>query len=422
MLMEPTLFDSVTIASDSSLPQTPSPRSSVSLEQHFDNLKSNVDYDLEPHNIFPDPYHPYPDSEPITHAMENPAMWSAPHPGPFFAQSHRQGSNGSLLQELHGQDYIEPLDAYSPPPLTSGSEWNTPAPLPHPALPSQIQQQMNEHAHAMSRRASYSSIHSVHSEHEDAMNHVLPPFMTAEEPVGHYGQYPREAFYTEPLSMSENGSPQPGLSADPSVLHGHHHMHLGSPPHLEEAYMSCNASPHPSMHEMDDSIKLEDTAHVMVPSQHIFYPRPPSQAGQIPTMPLYMSPHAAIPIQHTDDAASKETQYLRRRCNNCHTTEPPSWRRSTLNPGKIVCNKCGLYERTHLRPRPQRFDELRAGNKTRKHSNATKPSGSTSPKEQSESLIKKEQGEFELETQQPRRGSVSASSVHSACSDFDDNG
>ncbi|KAJ7688685.1 hypothetical protein B0H17DRAFT_897758, partial [Mycena rosella] len=63
---------------------------------------------------------------------------------------------------------------------------------------------------------------------------------------------------------------------------------------------------------------------------------------------------------HTDDAASKETQYLRRRCFNCHTTEPPSWRRSTLNPGKIVCNKCGLYERTHLRARPLRFDELRA--------------------------------------------------------------
>src|SRR5258707_6537322 len=43
------------------------------------------------------------------------------------------------------------------------------------------------------------------------------------------------------------------------------------------------------------------------------------------------------------------------------TTKPPSWRRSTLNPGKIVCNKCGLYERTHLRARPLRFDELRVG-------------------------------------------------------------
>ncbi|KAF7789193.1 hypothetical protein EIP86_000130, partial [Pleurotus ostreatoroseus] len=78
------------------------------------------------------------------------------------------------------------------------------------------------------------------------------------------------------------------------------------------------------------------------------------------------SPHPGLLVQHTDDAASKEIQYLRRRCHNCHTTEPPSWRRSTPNPGKLVCTKCGLYERTHLRPRPLRFDELRAGSKTRK--------------------------------------------------------
>ncbi|KAJ7482091.1 hypothetical protein B0H11DRAFT_2418969 [Mycena galericulata] len=71
-------------------------------------------------------------------------------------------------------------------------------------------------------------------------------------------------------------------------------------------------------------------------------------------------------VQHTDDAASKETQYLHRRCFNCHTTKPPSWRRSTLNPGKIVCNKCGLYERTHLRARPLRFEKLRVGNKAPK--------------------------------------------------------
>lgn len=72
---------------------------------------------------------------------------------------------------------------------------------------------------------------------------------------------------------------------------------------------------------------------------------------------------SGVYVQHTDDAASKESQFLRRRCFNCQTTEPPSWRRSTLNPGKIVCNKCGLYERTHTRPRPLRFDELRAGTK-----------------------------------------------------------
>ncbi|KAH0588023.1 hypothetical protein H2248_006759 [Termitomyces sp. 'cryptogamus'] len=137
------------------------------------------------------------------------------------------------------------------------------------------------------------------------------------------------------------------------------------------------------------AIKLEDTPSLVVPSQQAFYSRPSSY-------------HAGLPVQHTDDAASKETQYLRRRCFNCHTTEPPSWRRSTLNPGKIVCNKCGLYERTHLRPRPLRFDELRAGNKAR--ANKSKPS----PK----AAIKKEPREIGL----VRRSSVSSSS------DWDDNG
>ncbi|KAG5219933.1 Homobasidiomycete-specific transcription factor [Salix suchowensis] len=111
--------------------------------------------------------------------------------------------------------------------------------------------------------------------------------------------------------------------------------------------------------------------------------------------------------------ASKETQYLRRRCFNCHTTEPPSWRRSTLNPGKIVCNKCGLYERTHLRPRPLRFDELRAGNKARKNSSAAQQQAgqggaggrkeSASPKVKGAS-VKKEPREYGL----PRRSSVSS--------------
>ncbi|KAJ7271734.1 hypothetical protein C8J57DRAFT_1179725 [Mycena rebaudengoi] len=73
-----------------------------------------------------------------------------------------------------------------------------------------------------------------------------------------------------------------------------------------------------------------------------------------------MSAPRGLPVRYTNDAAAKETLRLKRKCFNCPTTKPPSWRRSTLNPGKIVCSKCGLYERTHLRARPLRFDELRA--------------------------------------------------------------
>lgn len=103
-------------------------------------------------------------------------------------------------------------------------------------------------------------------------------------------------------------------------------------------------------------------------------------AGPSMSPPPMNAPVDVISVMHTDDAASKETDFLRRRCFNCHSTDPPSWRRSTLSPGKIVsaralvsgvpcayhyhffgfkaCNKCGLYERTHGRPRPLRFDEL----------------------------------------------------------------
>ncbi|KAF9498723.1 hypothetical protein BDN71DRAFT_1531101 [Pleurotus eryngii] len=151
------------------------------------------------------------------------------------------------------------------------------------------------------------------------------------------------------------------------------------------------------------------------------------QQQQLPP-PLSYLPHSSMSVQHTDDAASKETQYLRRRCFNCHTTEPPSWRRSTLNPGKIVCNKCGLYERTHLRPRPLRFDELRAGNKARKNSSAAQQQAgqgvggaggrkeSASPKVKGAS-VKKEPREYGL----PRRSSVSSASSASGASDWDDN-
>ena len=175
------------------------------------------------------------------------------------------------------------------------------------------------------------------------------------------------------------------------------------PTYEHEQNYSWRQEPYPTYHEFEDqSIKLEDTSPIMFQQQSNLYRSPPS-SHQIP-MP-YLPPHNNLPVQHTDDAASKETQFLRRRCFNCHTTEPPSWRRSTLNPGKIVCNKCGLYERTHLRPRPLRFDELRSRSKCRKPSKSI-----SSPKQPKIAMIKKEPADFGYD----RRSSVSsASSVHS---------
>lgn len=44
--------------------------------------------------------------------------------------------------------------------------------------------------------------------------------------------------------------------------------------------------------------------------------------------------HAII---HTDDAATKLSDRVRRRCFNCCTTDTSTWRRSNLSPGKVVC-------------------------------------------------------------------------------------
>ncbi|KAJ7677032.1 hypothetical protein DFH06DRAFT_976309, partial [Mycena polygramma] len=68
-------------------------------------------------------------------------------------------------------------------------------------------------------------------------------------------------------------------------------------------------------------------------------------------------------VTHTDDAGTKLSNSVRRRFNCC-TTETSTWRRSNLAAGKVVPvqqmrAKCGLYESTHSRPRPDQFAHKR---------------------------------------------------------------
>ncbi|TFK55380.1 hypothetical protein OE88DRAFT_1709887 [Heliocybe sulcata] len=314
-------------------------------------------------------------SHPVWHHQGSPFHFQAPPP-----------SRGSLLQELYDHDlppehslpgtphsdiYVNE-HAYGPGPL-HGDYMHQPSPHHHPRHPHDV---------GMIRRATFPYVRQ---------DHPSPALFGPEGPMDPY-QTRQDALYGEPLPMS----------AEPGTLHRYQPMH---------------PSPHTPYHDLhDDPIKLEES-HVIVPSQQFYparHPHMPQHAHTYPYPPQ-------LPIQHTDDAASKETQYLRRRCNNCHTTEPPSWRRSTLNPGKIVCNKCGLYERTHLRPRPLRFDELRAGGKGRKASGAAGVQRKASPK------VKKETsgGSPAPGGTISRRASVSsiASSTHSGSgmSDWDDN-
>ncbi|KAJ7639501.1 hypothetical protein FB45DRAFT_427743 [Roridomyces roridus] len=216
-------------------------------------------------------------------------------------------------------------------------------------------QQQRPADYHMIRRATYPC---AKQERDDLAPY--PPFLNHDTGVGNYA--PMSA---EPSALhGEYEDPSMKLEESVDHLRYHHHQQQHQTP-PQQFYRPQQQQQHPAAHLPHHYAPPPQHPHHPYMAQHAHgYPGHPAHGG-LPHAPHGYPPHG-LPVQHTDDAASKETQYLRRRCFNCHTTEPPSWRRSTLNPGKIVCNKCGLYERTHLRARPLRFDELRAGGKARK--------------------------------------------------------
>ncbi|KAG5729237.1 hypothetical protein E4T56_gene7456, partial [Termitomyces sp. T112] len=125
------------------------------------------------------------------------------------------------------------------------------------------------------------------------------------------------------------------------------------PEHLPHAYMYAPPPPHPMDHRPYE--------HAHDGPQQPYHPPP----MMVPPMHGRADPHyAAYPPQQgapvfTDDAATKLSERVRRRCFNCCTTDTSTWRRSNLSPGKVLCNKCGLFERTHSRPRPEQFPHKR---------------------------------------------------------------
>ncbi|KAF9057825.1 hypothetical protein BJ165DRAFT_80092 [Panaeolus papilionaceus] len=380
-------FDGYTSYSDSSTPRTPSPTDMHFPAHDVKHIPLDIDRNLFNNN----------DDENSNAVLVNPhdaSYWTSTHPPNFnFNNSNRS----SVLPDIYDQDLPEHHNDFHhdhfQPQSENWSQHEQHHPNPH-HRPSEF---------PMVRRATFPYVR--HDREEGVPLQQYAPFIQQHQnPSLHQNQHPEGLLYN---SRQENP--------------------YGELAHQESFIPSMTNSPHSSYNDFDDNtnIKLEDTASIMVPSQNNpFYRQSPSSQCHPMTM-TYLSPHTGLPVQHTDDAASKETQYLRRRCFNCHTTEPPSWRRSTLNPGKIVCNKCGLYERTHLRPRPLRFDELRAGNKARKQSSKGGPNGSgVSPKQSKLSMIKKEPREFGGGGLVRRSSVSSSSSVHSGsgASDWDDNG
>ncbi|EAU84465.1 hypothetical protein CC1G_01461 [Coprinopsis cinerea okayama7 len=387
-------FDAYTTYSDNSAPRTPSPNQPI---MNFPLKQVIEDHSVRLFNDTHNPHHHNHHDDNAVVVQPEYAWSQHQQPPPSsapFQFTHSNTSRGSLLQELYDQD-VQQITPEFPPQepqyVQNQDNWQ--------------QQQARQHEFPMMRRATFPY---VRQDRDDGLplQPPVPQFYPSQQQQHHHQQqqqhqmYPirQQSLYSETLPLSE-----------PQLM---------------------NNSPHAGFRDFDDgNIKLEEGGSLMNPSSSYYHqPPPPANPQQGPGYPMsmtYLSPHTGLPVQHTDDAASKETQYLRRRCFNCHTTEPPSWRRSTLNPGKIVCNKCGLYERTHLRPRPLRFDELRAGNKARKAGKRT-----LSPKSRTNGVaatnsppatgpVKKEPREFGL----VRRSSVSSSSsVHSGsgASDWDD--
>ncbi|KAJ7656787.1 hypothetical protein DFH06DRAFT_1198573 [Mycena polygramma] len=108
--------------------------------------------------------------------------------------------------------------------------------------------------------------------------------------------------------------------------------------------------PHPEGHQYPAH------AQYRLPYGYVAYPHP-STVLSVPQWPG--GGGTALQVIHTDDAATKLSDRVRRRCFNCCTTDTSTWRRSNLSPGKVLCNKCGLFERTHSRPRPEQFPHKR---------------------------------------------------------------
>ncbi|KAF5360230.1 hypothetical protein D9757_012895 [Collybiopsis confluens] len=189
-------------------------------------------------------------------------------------------------------------------------------------------------------------------------------------------------------TLSSTNSPTPSVTSQdrssvstPPIRRSSPHSHPGPPsyyaPHHSQTYYSHPPPPvsHHNGHRVYESHGGSyPGSNVYAPHQHLNGPPPggmpmggmngvppgrDSYNMGIP-MPYPGSPmNSNIHVVYTEDAATKLSDRVRRRCFNCCTTDTSTWRRSNLSPGKVLCNKCGLFERTHSRSRPEQFPHKR---------------------------------------------------------------
>ncbi|KAK0488442.1 hypothetical protein IW261DRAFT_350097 [Armillaria novae-zelandiae] len=194
---------------------------------------------------------------------------------------------------------------------------------------------------------------STHRRHYDDLHRrPSPPPIAAitHSPSPSVSSLDRSSVSTPPARRSPpHGSMQyyhhPESSVyQPSRLHPMHY-----PPPRDTGYYSTHAF-EPRRYEPSD------TYHNHLPMPNIPTLNPVREPFALP----YPIPGGtSVSIMYTEDAATKLSDRVRRRCFNCCTTDTSTWRRSNLSPGKVLCNKCGLFERTHSRPRPEQFPHKR---------------------------------------------------------------
>lgn len=164
---------------------------------------------------------------------------------------------------------------------------------------------------------------------------------------------------SRPRSTSTSYSRSGGVSS----------YHPYPPPPASQHYYSHSANPPMYPAEVYPPPQMPFVTHHGQPYTRDPYHHPPPPPQRDPYMHgshnaypptgYPMPGHPPTQIVYTEDAATKLSDRVRRRCFNCCTTDTSTWRRSNLSPGKVLCNKCGLFERTHSRPRPEQFPHKR---------------------------------------------------------------
>ncbi|QRW16396.1 GATA type zinc finger [Rhizoctonia solani] len=261
---------SLTSAASSSPYQTPSPRTSMSFEERQAQIAYPTDASTK---IL------YAEPQPIYHS-------------PGYISEENQWSSPAISDAQCAPAYLPEIYGHSKLPSLVDSRRSE-------GIPRGLMQQ---------------------SEWSDVGPFNLPPY--SQQPPA-YVQSQQQMYGSTLVGVSDLAAETRGRFAYSDGLIYNESLPPSITPRLDDVY------PDPAS-VLSAPIKTEPTSSVVVPTQSPYYSRPPSVASSLSSGPV--PPHHIVHVVFTDDAASKETQYLRRRCHNCQQVEPPAGDALTWSP------------------------------------------------------------------------------------------